>query len=419
MYRVIRSQYLKYSVIFNNIFFVGLVQIFSLVAPLITYPYLVSVLGMDLYGLVITAQVLVGYATLLVDFGSNSVCAKDIAVNHDNPAELSKIVSNVLTTRALIAIMCFLIYLFIVISVDSYRNNLLLYLFSYLLVANELLYPQFFFQGIENMKVTSILNIVIKVIFIGLVFVLVKDQSDYLYVPLLYAAGYTIAGIVALYIMHMQYNIRFVKTGIKEKMGLLKECFPLLSTDLICTIKDKWNYILIGGYIGMSDVVIYDLGLKVSGFICMPTHVIRTVLFPRFARTRNIHKLKYCMLIVFSMSLFLVLMTNLFLPQISMYFLHREIDLLPLRIMSTIPLFLSLSYYIANNFLIAFAYNKYLLYSIIVTTSVYLLFLFIIWTMGYMHSLWSFIFLAMISYLTELIYRLAIFVRKQNCIVIH
>ena len=406
--------YQRYKKIINNIFFVGLVQLFSLIAPLITYPYLVSVLGMDLYGLVITAQVLVGYATLFIDFGSNGVCAKDIAVNHNNPTELSRIVSNVLTNRAIIAIVCFLIYLCVILSIDSYRNNLLLYLFSYLLIANELLYPQFFFQGMENMKVTSVLNILIKLIFIGLVFILVKDKSDYLLVPLLYATGYIIAGIVAIYIMRVQYNVKFVKISVKKRIDLFKECLPLLSTDLICTIKDKWNYILIGNYVGMSDVVIYDLGIKISGIICKPSSVITTVLFPRFARSRNIRKLKYCMIFIFIMCLSMVLLTNVLLPEISMFFLHEEIDLIPLRIMSTIPLCLSLSLFIAHNYLIAFAYNKYLLFSIIVTTLVYLISLFIIWILGYMHSLWSFIFLAMISYFTEISYRLFIFFKKSS-----
>ena len=406
--------YLRYKKIIDNIFFVGLVQIFSLIAPLITYPYLVSVLGMDLYGMVITAQVMVGYATLLIDFGSNSVCAKDIAINHNNPYELSKIVTNVLMTRCILALICFLIYLCVILCIETYRSHLLLYLLSYLLIANELLYPQFFFQGMENLKVSSILNISIKFIFIGLVFVLVKNHTDYLLVPVLYALGYTIAGIVALYIMYTKYHIRFVNTKLKNVIYLFKSCFPLLSTDFICTIKDKWNYILIGNYVGMADVVIYDLGIRISGLICRPANVITTVLFPRFARNRNISKLKICMILIFSLSLIMILMTNFFLAEISMFFLNQEIDLLPLRVMSVIPLFLSLSIFISTDYLIAFAYNKYLLYSIIVTVSAYLSFLIVIWFVGYMNNLWSFIFLAIISYLTELIYRLGIFIKKTR-----
>ena len=41
----IRNLYARYKVIFDNILFVSLIQLFGLLAPLITYPYLVDVLG--------------------------------------------------------------------------------------------------------------------------------------------------------------------------------------------------------------------------------------------------------------------------------------------------------------------------------------------------------------------------------------
>lgn len=75
MLRQAKKLYLHYKIICDNFLFVALVQGFELIAPLITYPYLVGVLGMDLYGMVLTAQVLVSYATLLIEFGFQfSVC---------------------------------------------------------------------------------------------------------------------------------------------------------------------------------------------------------------------------------------------------------------------------------------------------------------------------------------------------------
>lgn len=58
------------------------------------------------------------------------------------------------------------------------------------------------------------------------------------------------------------------------------------------------------------------------------------------------------MAFVFFLSLFLVLIVNLFLPWIVKLFLHSEIDLLPLRMFSIVPIFLSVSIVIGNNFLL-------------------------------------------------------------------
>ncbi len=51
----------------ENFIYITLLQVFLLVAPLITYPYLVKVLGREVYGMVITAQVLVSYFSIVID----------------------------------------------------------------------------------------------------------------------------------------------------------------------------------------------------------------------------------------------------------------------------------------------------------------------------------------------------------------
>lgn len=401
--------YKRHKIILDNIFFVGIVQVFGLIAPLITYPYLVDVLGMGLYGIVITAQVLVSYATLVIDYGSNSVCAKDVSIHRSNKEKLSEIISSVLSTRFILWIICFFIYTLIVIIIPTYRDYWILFLISYLLTMNELLFPQFFFQGLEKMKVVSLLNILIKIIFIILIFFYVKEQSDYLYVPVLYAIGYTTAGIIALYIIFKKYKIKFLLPSYKIQFSYFKECSPILATDLVCTIKDKFNYMFVGSFVGMSNVVVYDLGLKLIGIIAKPANIITTVLLPRFAQNRDVNKLKQILFLVFLMSICIVILMNLFLRPITELFLHQEIDLMPLRLLSVVPIFLCIGTVIATNFFIGFGYNRYMFYSILITTVAYIIALVVIWFVGYIHSLYSYIFLAIVSYFVEFVYRLYVF----------
>lgn len=401
----------KNRLIFENIFFVGIVQIFGLLAPLITYPYLVKTLGMDLYGVIISAQVLVSYATLIIDFGSNSVCAKNVSINRDNPEKLSEIVCSVLSIRFILWVLCLFIYSIVVISIPTYKEYLLLFLLSYLMTTNELLFPQFYFQGIENMKTISLISILIKVIFILLVFVFVKEQPDYLFVPVLYAVGYSVAGIISVIIIFKRHAIKLSFPKPSILISYFKEASPILATDLVCTIKDKFNYILLGTRIGMGEVVVYDLGLKLMGFAVKPANIIATVLLPRFAKSRNKNKLGIILLLIGGFSLLIAVIVNIFLEPIVYFFLHQTIDLLPIRLFTLIPVFLSPSILLASNFFIGFGYNKYLLYSIIVTTIVYLVSLVTIWITGYINNIYSFVFLAMISYLVEFIYRMYKYVK--------
>lgn len=411
---IIIDFYYRYKIIINNLIFVGLVQVFGLLAPLITYPYLVDVLGMELYGAVISAQVLVSYATLVIEFGSNSICAKNISIYRDNKSKLSEIISSVLTTRFILWIGCFFIYTSIVLFVPAYREYLVLFLLSYLMTTNELLFPQFYFQGIEKMKTVSLLNILVKAVFILFVFLFVKQKSDYLIVPAMYALGFALAGIIALYIIFKKHKIKFHLFSVKTQLKYFRECSPILATDLVCTIKDKFNYMLVGMYMGMSNVVVYDLGFKLMGLASKPSTIITTVLLPRFAQNRNVRKLQHVLIFVFLMSVSMVVVMNVFLEPIVAFFLRQEVDLLPIRLFSIVPIFLSPSVIIANNFFIGFGYNRFMFYSIVITTLIYLGLLVIVWVTGYLYSLYSFIFLAIISYFVEFVYRLYIFQIKKK-----
>ena len=298
----IKNLYLRYKVICDNLFFVALVQIFGLIAPLITYPYLVGVLGIDLYGMVLTAQVLVNYATLLIEFGSNFVCAKNVSIHQNDKKKLSEIVSSVLITRFLLWVISFFVYMAVVWVIPNYRTYWPLFLSSYLMTLQELLFLQFFFQGIEKLKIVSLLTIIVKLVFVFFVFIFVKEQSDYLYVPILYGVGYMLSGLIALYIVFCKMGIRFVIPSFKQQWRYVKECSPILATNLVCTIKDKFNYMFVGAFVSMGDVVIYDLGLKLMEVLLKPTNVMTTVLLPRFAKNKSVDNLKFTILFVFSIN---------------------------------------------------------------------------------------------------------------------
>ncbi|MBR2202392.1 MAG: oligosaccharide flippase family protein [Bacteroidales bacterium] len=99
------------KIIFENFSYLTLFQVLSLVFPLITYPYLTRTLGTELYGLVITAQILSSYCSILIQFVFPLVSARHISLHKDNKDELSKIMSSILCMQLILWILSFLIYL--------------------------------------------------------------------------------------------------------------------------------------------------------------------------------------------------------------------------------------------------------------------------------------------------------------------
>ena len=275
------------KVIFENFSYLTLFQVLSLVFPLITYPYLVRVLGKELYGLVITAQVLSGYCTIIVQFGFPLINAKHIAINKDNKEELSRIMSSILCSQAILLLVSFVLYLVVICLVPSYREHFLLFFYSFFLVLQSILFPQFYFQGIEKMKFVTIIQLIFQLIFIALTFIVINEPSDYVYVPLLHSIGYVIGGVIALYLIFVKDGIKFRIPCIGDVKYYTKDALPIFSTDVICTIKDKLNYLLLGSMVSMSQVVIYDVGAKISTLMMKPNGIILTVIFPKMAKDKD------------------------------------------------------------------------------------------------------------------------------------
>ena len=381
-------------------------QLFLLLYPLITYPYLVKVLGREIYGTVLTAQMLASYATIIINFGTNFVCARHISLNSNDTKKISEILSNVLWGKALIFLIVFVIYVSIIFIVKTYKENFILFLLMFGINTQELLFPRFFFQGIEQLKFISILDICIKIIFLPFIFFLVKGPQDILIVPIAYTCGYLFSGIASIMIIKKKFRINLIKPKLSVSLYYLKDSSLVFSTDLVCTIKDKLNYLILGVCLGMSEIVIFDLCLKINSFISKPGEIIYNVIFPRVAKSQNISTIIKTIFVSFSATIFVCAVFYCFLDDIAYFFLNEYIDLKPLKVFLIAPILLSISSGIANLCFVSLGYNKYVFYSIIITTIAYIASLTIFYISHNLNNIMSFIYIALISYGVELIYRL-------------
>ena len=393
----------------ENVSYITILQMFNVVAPLITYPYLVRVIGRDMYGVFITAQVLVSYISLFVIWGSDSVCAKYISIHRDDKQKLSEIFSSVLVGRTVVWFLGLITFLIIVYLTPTYRESSLIFVLTYGMVFFDVLFPQYLFQGLEKMKYATLVVVMVRLLFIILVFALVKESSDLYLVPLLYSIGYLLGGMASLYIIFCILGLRLTKVSSGNVYSLVKESSPIFASDLITAIKDRFNILLMGGLIGMGNVVVYDLGMKINLLVTKPTEILRIAMFPRAAKDKSIPEVRKTIMVSFLISVLLVAVVNAALPYIVRLFLNEDVDLLPLRLFSLAPLLLSVSVLIAFNVFVAFGYNRYVLNSILITTGCYLLLLISCYFTHHLNTLMIFVLISMVAYLVEFIYRVVMF----------
>ena len=271
----------------SNFGYLGVLQALNMVLPLVTYPYLIRVLGLELFGSVIFAQTVGFFAGILVNYGFNITGTRRVAMLRNDRLELSKYVSTVMTSKGLLWITSFILLLIVVLSVPRLRSDKWLFLISFGISFNEFLVPVWFFQGIEKMKYLTLVNFISRTASVILVFTVVHSSEDYLWVPAMLGTGALIAGLISLYLMFHKENLHFKAVSWTEVIVELSEGFPVFLSRVAGTITERANIILIGSFVGASSVTIYDFVIKVLSLFKIPIEILVRTVYPRISMTHN------------------------------------------------------------------------------------------------------------------------------------
>lgn len=306
----------RHRIILQNFKYVAVLQIFNILIPLITYPYLIRILGSEIYGLVIFAQALVGYFVMLIGFGFNISATKEISIHRDSKEKVSEIVSSVLIIKGILFFLSALLFSLTLLFIDNSEEYQILFYITFYLCLYEWLFPFWYFQGIEQMKYITYLNIISRTVFLLLIFVLVKGKADYLFFPIVSGLGSLLSTILALYIMFKKHNIYFVFPRLQTLKVYFRNSIPIFSSNLSLKLYTGSNKVVIGMVLGMQEVAFYDLGEKLLNLLKIPIASLSQVLFPNMAYAFDKNLLVKIAKINVAFSLFLTLILLLFLEYI-------------------------------------------------------------------------------------------------------
>ena len=277
------------SSLLHNFSYLTISQGFTILVPLFTLPYILNVLGKEMYGLVVFSQAIVSYFVILVSFGFNTLAIKEISIHRDNKIKLSKIVSIVLILKGVAFLICLGFLSLGLLLLPQARGYESLYLLSMWVCLYEFIFPIWYFQGIEKMKFITYLNLVSKSIFLILIFLLIKSPEHYLRLPIINGIGVLVTGITSLIIVFKSHKIKFILPKINELIIFIKKSFDYFVSNVAVKLYASSNKVIIGSLLGMGEVAYYDLADKIiTVFRAVPLRIVRDSIFPKVAKTKNI-----------------------------------------------------------------------------------------------------------------------------------
>jgi len=276
----------------ENYFFMTVLQVLNSLFYLLIYPFLIRTLGPESYGLYIFAMSIVTYFIIFVSFGFEMPAVKIIAQNADNYTIKSQTLSGVLSAKIYLEIVAALFFGIIILAIPSLRSNWLVFSICFIQTISNIFFPQWYFQGVQRMRVVTFIQLFFKVLSLPLIFLFISKPSDIWIFVLISSLTSLFGAITSILIIKFQDNLTFRLMSFSEIKSYFKEAFPFFLSSSTGVIKEQSIIVIIGAFLGMKDVALYDLANKI---IMVPRTLLVSVngaLFPKVVANIQTHIIK-------------------------------------------------------------------------------------------------------------------------------
>lgn len=266
-----------------NASFLALMQAANSFLPLLTVPFLVRVLGVELFGQLAFATAVMYYFFVLSDYGFNLTATRDISINRFDAAKVNEIYTCVFFIKTVLIVISFVFLLMMFLLFPSFLKDWPLYLFSFFVIVGQSLFPTWFFQGMEKMKYITYLSVSAKIFFTLGIFVFVAGPDDYLFVPILTALGFLFSTSYAMYLIHYKYAVSFQALSWGAVKKHVIDGWYVFLSQMKITLFSSTNVVILGVMIGPVAVGYYVAAEKIMRALALAQTPITGALFPLIA----------------------------------------------------------------------------------------------------------------------------------------
>lgn len=255
-------------------------QLFAILIPIVTVPYISRTLGPDSIGINAYTNSIMTYFILLGNVGLSLYGNRTIAYYRNNKEELSKKFWEIASLKLLMMILSFITFLVFIQFYSKYRTLLLAQSFQLIAIGFDI---SWFFVGIEDFKKTVTRNILVKTLSLVLIFTFVKKPEDLLLYILINSLS-VLLGNLTLWTYMRRYvkKIKISTLRYHEHLWPILSLFlPQLANNIFMTI----NRLLLGNLSTLNQTGYFDNADKIVRIFLSFITALGTVVFPRIANS--------------------------------------------------------------------------------------------------------------------------------------
>jgi PST family polysaccharide transporter len=283
----IKNKLLSHKIIIENYIFMTILQLLNSMFYFIIYPYLIKNLGLDSYGLYVFSMSIVNYFMSIVSFGFDFPAVNEISKNYNDDKMKAHILSCIFTAKIYLEIASMLVFGILIITIPSFLKNWVIYLILFANTFVTILFPNWYFQGIQKMRIVTYIQLFFKILSLPFIFLLVHNSNDLWVFTLIITLSNVSGGIVAYFMITIKEKLKIEWMPFSEVKNWYKDALPFFWSNAGAMIKQQSIAVIIGSFFNMRDVALYDLAYKIISIPMVLFGSINGALFPKIARDNN------------------------------------------------------------------------------------------------------------------------------------
>jgi len=267
----------------SNVVVLGALQLASQAILLLTLPYLARQLGIEAFGRVALAQVVMQYLMLVVDYGFNWSATQRIAAGRDDRNHLNSLFSSTLLVQLALAAAASAMLLTAWWWGGQERLELELLLSGLSLVWGAALTPVWLLHGTERMKEAAVIQLLGRLMVLPLLFALVKDASDASLALLILGGSSVVTGIVMTWWVLQTQVVQWQWPTTATLCTRLKVGFPVFLSMLFISFYTVLPGLALGALVSSSVFAHFVIADRVRVAVQSLLQPLSSALLPRMS----------------------------------------------------------------------------------------------------------------------------------------
>lgn len=262
----------------KNFFYNSLLTTANYLFPLLVFPYVSRVLGVTNIGICNYVDSIVHNFLLFSTLGIGVVGIREIvAAKHDrillNRTFSSLFYLNMVMTLTVVTV--FVICIYAVPQMSEYKSMMYIGVFN--LLANSLMI-EWFFKGLEDFRYITLRSIMVRMVYVGDVFIFVREKDDYVTYFLLTSSVFVINA--AINILHAR---KFASLTL-QPLPITRYLKPITILGvymLLTSLYRSFNVTFLGNAAGATQVGYFTTAVKIYTILLALFSAFTSVMLPR------------------------------------------------------------------------------------------------------------------------------------------